>query len=157
MRDLRVNTSFCPQILMYVQGTHVWQVVEKWTHTLLHNKNNKALWIAAQLTPAFFRYSYHLSEGILGFRKVVGTFCMLSQNAGINLVLACLGWEACSGIIWLPMLDHAVWINCKIHSFVALIELERNVITHLIIQLLIGVLSNACAASLLGEMINRMT
>ena len=41
MRDLRVNTSFCPQILMYVQGTHVDPCVDKWTRILLHNKNNK--------------------------------------------------------------------------------------------------------------------
>ena len=41
MRDMRVNTSFCPQILMYVQGTHALQVIDNWTRILLHNRNNK--------------------------------------------------------------------------------------------------------------------
>ncbi len=89
MRDLGVNTSFCPQFLMYGRETHVGHIMDKWTRILLHNRKNKPFKLQHDLPqPSLYKLKTSL------FTKVVGTICMLSQNA--------LGVGICwlEGLLW---------------------------------------------------------
>ncbi len=81
---------------MYGRETHVGHIMDKWTRILLHNRNNKPFKLQHDL-PQLSLYKLKASL----FTKVVGTICMLSQNA--------LGVGICwfEGLLWYNLITHA--------------------------------------------------